>query len=228
MDKKKVLIADNDEKVRKQLKALLKPLGLEINEVEDGKEALKKVKEEDFDLVLLELNLPEPGGMEILKEISEDRPDIKVIIITAHGSVETAKEAIRKGAVDYIEKPLEEAKTRGLISEVMDTEMTEKKLKEDYSELFKQTKKSINDKDLDAAVEQARTAVSLIPSRPEAYNLLGVAYELKGNYSEARNQYRASLSQEPSYKPAKDNLSRVTGMEKSNREIKIGDLKEED
>jgi DNA-binding response OmpR family regulator len=150
------------------------------------------------------------GGMEVLRRVREIRPDIRIIIITAHGTIESAVEAIRLGAVDFIQKPCTPEEIRNIVSRVLDREKLDEKKTTDYVSVVELGKKSIMDRHFDAAVEHLRRAIALDPSRAEAFNLMGALIEIQGDRNEAQKNYRVALSLDPSYKPAIDNLQRST------------------
>ncbi|MEW6374855.1 MAG: sigma-54 dependent transcriptional regulator [Thermodesulfobacteriota bacterium] len=101
----RVLIVDDEELIRASLQKAATEEGYEVFLAENGKEALNIVEKLDFDLVLLDLRLPDINGVEVLKKIKEIDEDLLVIIITGYASVESAVEAIKIGAYDYIKKP---------------------------------------------------------------------------------------------------------------------------
>ncbi len=101
----RVLIVDDEELIRASLKKAATEEGYEVFLAENGKEALNLVEKLDFDLVLLDLRLPDLNGIEVLKKIKEIDEDLLVIIITGYASVESAIEAIKIGAYDYIKIP---------------------------------------------------------------------------------------------------------------------------
>src|SRR5207247_1334252 len=103
--KEKILIVDDDEGVRQVLSQSLSEAGYRISSAESGEKATAAVREETFDLVILEMGLPRVDGMEVLKEITALRPEMPVVMITGYASVETAIKAMKMGAVDYIVKP---------------------------------------------------------------------------------------------------------------------------
>ncbi len=102
----RILIVDDDEILRESLVAVLKNRGYATAEAASGKQALKKIIQNDFDVVLCDLEMPEMSGMELLEQGSAINPRLSFIIITAYASMETAIEALRKGAYDYMIKPL--------------------------------------------------------------------------------------------------------------------------
>jgi nitrogen regulation protein NR(I) len=108
-EKPRVLIADDELNLRRVLKAMLRRAGYAVEAAEDGLEALEKaVAAEPFDVVITDLKMPRMDGMELLRVLSAEHPDTPVVMITAHGSVESAVEAVKSGAFDYIEKPFEQ------------------------------------------------------------------------------------------------------------------------
>ena len=101
-----VMIIDDEPSIRRSLSGLLSDDGFEVLTASNGYEALKIIDAESPDLVLLDIWMPGIDGIETLKEIKKDNPFIQVIIITGHGTIETAVKATKLGAFDFIEKPL--------------------------------------------------------------------------------------------------------------------------
>ncbi len=101
-----VLIVDDEASIRRSLGNALEDEGFMVRAVEDGEKALSAVRDDNLDVVLLDIWLPGRDGLEVLEQIKKDRPDLPVIMISGHGTVETAVRATRLGAFDFIEKPL--------------------------------------------------------------------------------------------------------------------------
>ena len=210
MKDRSILIVDDEKNIRLTLSQALEASGWETDTASNGEEALLKLKEREFRLILLDLKMPGMDGMEVLRRVSEVRPDIRIIIITAYGTVESAVEAMKLGACDFIQKPFVPDEIRNLVSRVMDREKLREQKVVDYQSSLEFGKRCIGDRHFDAAVEHVRKAISLDPSRPEAFNLLGALMEIRGDRDEAQKNYRAALSLDPSYKPAIENLQRST------------------
>lgn len=101
----KVLVVDDEEMVRSSLEEILRLEGYEVSGVGSGEAALNGLQRERFDLILLDLKMPGVDGIEVLRSVSKVTPETKVILLTGHGSLESAIEALRQGAHDYILKP---------------------------------------------------------------------------------------------------------------------------
>lgn len=102
-----VLIVDDEDSIRKALSILLKRNGFRAAEATNGLEALEMMANSPYDLVIADLNMPEMGGIDLLKRVKEDYGDTEVIILTAYGAIQSAVEAIKLGAYDYLTKPIE-------------------------------------------------------------------------------------------------------------------------
>jgi two-component system nitrogen regulation response regulator NtrX len=100
-----ILIIDDEKAIRKTLSEILSYEGYKIDEAGDGEEGLKKFKEKSYDVVLCDIKMPKLDGIEFLDKAREANPDVPVIMISGHGTIETAVEAVKKGAYDYIAKP---------------------------------------------------------------------------------------------------------------------------
>jgi DNA-binding NtrC family response regulator len=100
-----ILIIDDEKAIRKTLTEILGFEGYKIDEAADGEEGLKKFKEKNYDLILCDIKMPKLDGIEFLERAKEINHEVPVIIISGHGNIETAVEAVKKGAYDYISKP---------------------------------------------------------------------------------------------------------------------------
>jgi len=100
-----LLIIDDEKAIRKTLSEILSFEGYKIEEAVDGEEGLRKFKEKTFDVVLCDIKMPKIDGMEFLQKATESNPDVPIIMISGHGNIETAVEAVKKGAYDFIQKP---------------------------------------------------------------------------------------------------------------------------
>jgi DNA-binding NtrC family response regulator len=100
-----ILIIDDEKAIRKTLTEILSFEGYKIDEAADGEEGLKKFKEKSYDAVLCDIKMPKLDGIEFLQKAADTSPDVPIIMISGHGNIETAVEAVKKGAYDFISKP---------------------------------------------------------------------------------------------------------------------------
>ncbi len=106
MKKAKILIVDDEEKILQTMQGSLEDEDYEVSTAKDGQEAIDKVRAENPDLIFLDIWLPGIDGMETLKAIKEHDANLDVVLMTGHGTMSTAIQAIKLGAFDFLEKPL--------------------------------------------------------------------------------------------------------------------------
>mgnify|MGYP001215854543 CR=1 FL=1 len=137
MDNAKILIVDDELIMRESLAAWIERDGYDVQTAESGEEALEKVKEIGFDVVFLDIKMEGISGLEVLRRIKEDDPDLDVVMITAYGSISTAIEAMKNGAYDYLLKPFEPDELGMLIEKIMHHRMQSQEnlfLRQQYQE----------------------------------------------------------------------------------------------
>ena len=119
-EKPDILIIEDDESTRKTLTLVLGKKGYRTETAGTGKEALERAKKQSFDVTLLDIRLPDMEGMELVAPLKELHPDLAVIVITGYASLETALQALKEGAADYITKPLDMEKVLEAIGEALE------------------------------------------------------------------------------------------------------------
>src|SRR5262245_30007305 len=117
-DPVRVLVADDEANLRRVLAAILSREGYEVIQAASGEEAIGMLHRNLY-AVVTDLKMPRIDGMTVLKRAAQEVPDVPVIIITAHGTVESAVEAVRAGAFDYIEKPFEQDQIRSVVAKAV-------------------------------------------------------------------------------------------------------------
>lgn len=117
--KGKILVIDDEELVCKSLSNLLKAHGYEVNSSLDAREGLSLVEKEDYDVILLDLVIPEIDGLSVLKRIKGIDEQAVVIIITGYPTVSSIEEATKRGAFDYVVKPIDISKMTALIEKAV-------------------------------------------------------------------------------------------------------------
>jgi DNA-binding NtrC family response regulator len=103
----RILIIDDEKSIRRALKEILEYEKHEVEEAEDALVALQKIADEVFDLVFCDIKMPKMDGIEFLEKCLDEHPELPVVMISGHGNIETAVESIKKGAFDFIQKPLD-------------------------------------------------------------------------------------------------------------------------
>ncbi|MBP8645052.1 MAG: response regulator [Syntrophobacteraceae bacterium] len=106
MPRVKILLVDDEVTFANNMSKLLAKRGYEVAVVHTGEEALRKVEEDEVDVVILDLKMPGMGGLDTLKILKKRKPLIEVIILTGHGSVDSAVDGMHLGAFDYVTKPV--------------------------------------------------------------------------------------------------------------------------
>ena len=208
-DVENILVIDDEQNIRTALTRCLRAEGYEVTVAVNGEDGLEKLNKEDFHLILLDMKLPGMDGIEVLRRIREYHSFTPVIMITAYGTVESAVEAMKLGAVDYLNKPFPPEEIRKVVSQVLSRGMLKESDTTQFTPCIEMAKSYILHREYDTAFRYLEKALEIDSSRPEPFNMMGVLLEIKGNIPEAQKRYRAALALDPTYKPAQQNLHRV-------------------
>lgn len=189
---KPVLIVEDEAIMRESLRDWLKDGGYEVETAEEGEEALEKIGKKEFSVAILDLRLPGKDGLEVLKEATEKDPKIKGIVITAYPSVETAVEAMKMGAIDYIVKPFAPDALERAIQEVLGPVQAE--VKPEESKVEEAAAEA-------AVVEEAKVEEIIAITKEEipAHFEQGQAYFEAGRYKEALREFQSILHVAPGH-----------------------------
>ncbi|ACB83851.1 response regulator [Natranaerobius thermophilus] len=223
---KKLLIVDDEKNIRMTLKNCLSYEGYELEIALNGEEALEKLRTQDYDLVLLDLKLPGLNGLQVLEKVRDEGRDVKVIMMTAYGTVERAVNAMKLGAIDFINKPFSPNQIRALVNDVLSRPNLSEENLQTYKDHVEFAKKCIIESNYTEAEKHLTKALEKDYDKPEPNNLLGVLAEYNGELGKARKHYRAALALDPSYKPANTNLERVTRFKYTKDGITFGNEEE--
>jgi DNA-binding NtrC family response regulator len=222
MAKPRILVVDDEKNIRLTVTQALAAMGYEPGAAVSGEDALEQLAEHEFGLILLDLKMPGIDGLEVLRQVVKMRPDIKVVIISAHGTIENAVEAMKLGAIDFIQKPFTPQELREIVAQVLDRSKVEAAQASDYDSHLALTKRCMSERHFEAAMAHARQAIGIDSSRPEAFNLLGALYEVTGDPVEATKNYRVALDLDPTYEPAWENLRRPQKLLRDQTRINLG------
>lgn len=125
----KILIIDDEKSIRKTLREILEYEKYQVDEATEGLEGISLIQKEKYDVVLCDIKMPKMDGIDVLEKITESNIDIPVVMISGHGTIETAVEAVKKGAFDFIAKPLDLNRLLVTIRNAMDKSVLVKETK---------------------------------------------------------------------------------------------------
>lgn len=212
---RRILIVDDEPNVRLVFRTTLEATGAEIALVEGGSAALDWLGTNVADLVLLDLQMPDLGGMAVLEQLRAAGNGVPVIIVTAHGRVPDAVAAMKLGAIDFLAKPLTPDALRRAVLEVLDRVAPPIPPREASSvppspfvEHLREAKLAINRRQFADAAVHLRQAIGLNPTSAEAHNLRGVLHESRGEHEASYQSYRAALKADRDHEPARRNMQR--------------------
>jgi DNA-binding NtrC family response regulator len=107
MTEEKVLLVDDEPEFTEALSERIESRGVKVDTAASGPEALEKIRSRSYDAIVLDLSMPEMDGIETLKRLLKHNPDLQVILLTGHATLEKGIEAVKLGAMDFLEKPAE-------------------------------------------------------------------------------------------------------------------------
>ena len=119
----KVLLVDDEEEFLETLSSRLEMRGLKVSAVTSGEQAVTEAKEQEYDAIVVDLSMPGIDGLETLKRIKADNPNAEIIMLTGHGSIQSGVEAMKLGAGDFLQKPVELSELMAKIGEAKSKKM---------------------------------------------------------------------------------------------------------
>ncbi len=153
----RVLVVDDEKNIRVTLAMCLESMGCEVTAVSTGAAAVAAVERTPFDVCFLDLRLGDADGMTLLPQLLALRPGLAVVVITAHATFDSAVEAVKRGAVDYLPKPFDPAQIRHVIEQVADRQAIDRRV----ADLEAQLAGEVPGVDLETASPRMRTALDL-------------------------------------------------------------------
>ncbi len=208
MSQARILVVDDDKNIRSTVSMALKSLDYFVHTAFDGKDAMLQLTGDKYDMIITDLKMPGMNGMELLEQAIAKYPEIRIVLISAHGTVDNAVEAMKLGAVDFLQKPFTPKELRNLVYNVLETESTE--AESEYKASLKSAINFARKRDFDNAIAQAKKAIGSDPAKPDAFDFLGQLQETLGDFDSAIKNYRVAISLDPTYEPAKKHLERAT------------------
>ncbi len=135
----KVLLVDDEEDFLETLSSRLEIRGLKVSAVTSGEQAVTEAKQQDYDAIIVDLSMPGIDGLETLKRIKEDNPEAEIIMLTGQASVQSGVEAMKLGAGDFLQKPVDLSELMSKIGEAKDKKMLvlQKKSQDELRKIIK-------------------------------------------------------------------------------------------
>jgi DNA-binding NtrC family response regulator len=203
----RILVVDDERNIRKNLGLVLETAGYQVEGARDGEEALTKCKEQPYDIALVDLQMPKMGGLALLRYLRGLSPGTAVVILTAYGTVARAVEAMKLGAVDFLEKPFDPRTLRLLVEEILLRQQlgAQGSVEEllHLAALARDRKASLE------ARSYLKAALLRDSTRPEPYYQLGSFCEDEGDGRQAAYYYYLALDANPTFPPAREALVRL-------------------
>jgi len=209
MSQKTALIIDDEKNIRLTLSKCLSYIDVVSDEAINGEDGLHKLEEKKYDIIFLDLKMQGMDGLEVLKTIKERDSSASVVIITAHGTVDIAVEAMKLGAADFMQKPFTPQEVTQITNEILSRKTLAEKGPDNYQSYIQFAKENITLKKYAEAEDNLKKAIEIHPNEPEPKNILGAVMEIQGRLEEARKLYKAALDLDPGYLKAQRNLIRI-------------------
>ncbi|MCB1230301.1 MAG: sigma-54-dependent Fis family transcriptional regulator [Verrucomicrobiae bacterium] len=190
-----ILIVDDEKSIRENTMIALEAEGHYAEAVDSGRVALLRLKDDDFDLVLLDLRIGEESGLDVLQEIQKRHRNLPVVLFTAYASIDTAVKAMKMGAFDYLEKPFTPEHLRGLLARVEKQRMMKDRIEELEVELVNQSPEPVFESQ-DSGMREAYDVLFRAAATPASVLILGESGTGKSVVARAIHQ-RSHLRDKP-------------------------------
>jgi len=202
-----ILVVDDERNIRNNLGMVLEAEGYKVDKASNGDEAILQVKAGLYDIVFVDIQMPKMDGLELLRYLRGLRPKMPVVMLTAYGTVSRAVDAMKLGAVDFIEKPFDPKNILLLCEEILQRQKIG--MSGTVDELLHLAELARERKAYVEARVHLKTAMMRDLTRPEPYYQLAELSEIGGNVREASNYYYMALEARPTFEPAREALKRL-------------------
>jgi DNA-binding response OmpR family regulator len=202
-----ILVVDDERNIRNNLCMVLEAEGYKVDKASSGDDALLRVKEGRYDIVFVDIQMPKMDGLELLRYLRGLRPKMAVVMLTAYGTVSRAVEAMKLGAVDFLEKPFDPKNLLLLCEEIFERQKIG--MSGSVDELLHLAELARERKAYVEARVYLKIAMMRDLTRPEPYYQLGEFSESAGNIREAMHYYYMALEAKPTFEQARDALKRL-------------------
>jgi two-component system, OmpR family, alkaline phosphatase synthesis response regulator PhoP len=202
-----ILVVDDERNIRKNLTMVLETAGYKVDATGDGEDAILKCKEQPYDIAFIDIQMPKMDGLEVLRYLRGLRPKMAIVMLTAYGTVSRAVEAMKLGAMDFLEKPFDPKAIQLLCKEILERQKIGASGTVD--ELLHLAELARERKAFTEARIQLKIAMMRDLSRPEPYYQLGELCEAEGRVSHAVQYYYMALEAQPTFEPAHAALTQL-------------------
>jgi two-component system, OmpR family, alkaline phosphatase synthesis response regulator PhoP len=200
----RILVVDDERNIRTNLGMVLEATGCQVDTAGNGEEALTKSKEQHYDIAFVDLQMPKMGGLELTRFLRGLSRTTAIVILTAYGSIANAVEAMKLGAVDFLEKPFDPKAIQLLVNEILLRK--EFRLGGTVQDLLDLAQLARGRKAHDEARVYLKTAMVRDLTRPEPYYWLGALCDQEGDTRQAAHYYSIALNVSPTFRPAREAL----------------------
>jgi DNA-binding NtrC family response regulator len=202
-----ILVVDDERNIRKNLTMVLEAAGYKVDATGDGEDAILKCKEQPYDIAFIDIQMPKMDGLEVLRYLRGLRPKMAIVMLTAYGTVSRAVEAMKLGAMDFLEKPFDPKAIQLLCKEILERQKIGASGTVD--ELLHLAELARERKAFTEARIQLKIAMMRDLGRPEPYYQLGELCEAEGRVSHAVQYYYMALEAQPTFEPAHAALTQL-------------------
>jgi FixJ family two-component response regulator len=206
-----ILIVDDERNVRLMYRAALDSL-FDVDEAESASDALEMFRDHRYDVAILDLRMPEMTGLELLERMNEADIKTPVVFITAYADVPNAVNAMKCGAIDFLQKPITPVQLRAVVKDVLVRHSQEERKSpepHDFEYFLRCAKRAINLRDFAAARSNLVSALEINPDSPQALNLAGVMFEMREEFDQAKRYYGRAIKVSKDFEPAQANMRRI-------------------
>ena len=202
-----ILVVDDERNIRNNLGMVLEAEGYKVDTASNGDDAILRVKEGLYDIAFVDIQMPKMDGLELLRYLRGLRPKLPVVMLTAYGTVNRAVEAMKLGAVDFLEKPFDPKTISLLCQEILERQKIGTSGTVD--EMLHLAELARGRKAYTEARVYLKIAIQRDVTRPEPHYQLGELAESDGHTSHAVHYYYMALDAQPTFEPARDALKRL-------------------
>ena len=220
-----VLIVDDEPNGRLNFRTTLETEGYEIFEADSAEQALQLLADHSFALVILDMRLPGMDGFELLARIRESGSRVATMMVTAHADVRHAVQAMRLGAIDFLEKPIHPNDFRNIVSEITTRHAQKAELDDTFNAHLVAAKRCLHLGAFAKAQLHINRALDGNAHSAEAFNLAGVLAEIRKDYNQAKKCYGRAIGLDKNYEPAQQNMRRLFEVDhfgSSNEPVNLG------